>query len=257
MYKRSFTIEECHLSLPVKGSKTYRLVHQVSMSKQKKITNRFIREVVVRMRKMDGSDTTREITMVTKELLLKMGGNASVNNRLASKLATVYDRVHLTLFHDGRILSINNLEEIQNQWKRISAEIFQDYNGREIHMLLSKTAIKLNSEKAVIKEIKQYNFFGLLLKEMYGTFNDNTPVSKLLLLPTSPSPTEIREHIILKEKTLGHVGLQCLLDKKELDDILYSGIFRFNIETSWLLNAKVQVSEKERNSIFELIEIED
>ncbi|KAA1242357.1 hypothetical protein [Aquimarina sp. RZ0] len=256
-HRRSFTIDECQLIFPKKGIRQYSIINEVSLIKDKVIKNVFTRDVSLEVLESLQGDSVRVVSLKTHSLQLLMNGEASGNNTLANTLATVYDELILKIRYDGSISTIINLEYIQERWKLISQDIRTSYSGREIKRLLEKIASKLNSEELVIQEIQQYNFFGLLLKEIYGTFDNITPIRKKQWVSTFAKSLEIEEEIFLEEINDEMVSLVCSYNKKEKQDISYSGIFRFNKETNWLENAEVQLSEQNRSSLFRVTQIEE
>lgn len=255
-HTRSFAINECQLIFPKKGIRQYRISNEVSLIKDKVIKNGFTRDVSLNVLESLKDDTVRVVSLKTHSLKLVMNGVASGNNTLARELATVYDELILKVRFDGSISEIINLEHIQEKWKMISKEIKINYNGREINKLLEKIAFKLHSQELVIQEILQYNFFGLLLKQVYETFDNGKPIVIKQHLPTYPKSLEINECIVA-EIDNENVLLGCSIDKKEKQDISYSGMFRFNKETNWLQSAEVQVSEQNRSSLFRVTQIEE
>jgi hypothetical protein len=254
-HKRSFTIDECQLIFPKDGMRQYRIVNEISLLKTKPIKNVFTRNLSLTVLESLQGDSIRIVSLKTHSLQLLMNGEAAANNALASILATVYDQLVLKIRYDGSISEILNLDNIQNKWNTISNQIASSYSGREINRLLEKIASKLRSEKLVIQEIQQYNFFGLLVKEIYGTFNNASPVVKKQKLTTFTKKLE--EDIFLEEIDKNRILLNCSLSKKENKDISYSGFFRFDTETCWLQDAEVQLSEPNRNSIYRVTQIEE
>lgn len=255
-HKRSFTIDECQLIFPKKGICQYRIINEVSLIKGKVIKNIFTRDVSLDVLESIQGDSVRVVSLKTNSLQLVMNGEASGNNTLANKLATVYDELILKIRFDGSISEIANLDHIQEKWKIISKEIITNYSGRKIKKLLEKIDSKLRSEELVIQEIQQYNFFGLLLKKIYGTFDNITPVVNKQYLPTYPKTMEVNECILVEETDDKKVLLGCSMDKKEKQDISYSGMFRFNKDKNWLECAEVQLSEQNRSSLFRVTQIE-
>ena len=253
----SFAINECQLIFPKKGIRQYRISNEVSLIKDKVIKNGFTRDVSLDVLESLKGDSVRIVSLKTNSLQLAMNGEASRNTALASKLATIYDELVLKIRFNGIISSIINLEHIQDKWKIISKEITASYKGREIKKLLEKIASKLRSEELVIQEIQQYNFFGLLLKKIYGAFDNITPVVNKLNLSTYLDIIKITEHILVEEIDNHTVLLRCSYDKEEKEDLLYSGMFRFNKTTNWLENAEVHLSEQNRNSLFRVMQIEE
>lgn len=74
----------------------------------------------------------------------------------------VYDWIEICVNPQGKVISIENKEELKATWKEIRKRLLNDYNGKATENYLSKIDKQLNVDGRVLQCIYSYLNFGLI-----------------------------------------------------------------------------------------------
>ncbi len=189
------------------------------------------------------------IIIQTLSLKLFLDKDANRNRKIAELLASVYSTLRLRVKPDGSTIAIDNLEEIDAQWKQIKKELNYEYKGLEIKRLINGLDIRFSNENLILEEILEYTFFGLLLNPIFQHYNTEMTKSMPRVLKWGDRKITIEEYLILHDIDEADARIWILLDKKKQSDgiSLYKGYYELNTDTFCLNKAELIIGTAEKD----------
>lgn len=73
-----------------------------------------------------------------------------------------YDWIQVRVNAKGKILSIENKDELKKRWVRLKESILKDYKGATVERALNKIDNRFGTEDQIVSAVSQYFYFGLL-----------------------------------------------------------------------------------------------
>lgn len=128
------------------------------------------------------------------------------NSRRLSKAAEfirrvnyVYDWMQVRINAKGKLLSIENKQELKDGWERLRGSILADYKGDVVEYALMKIDKRLETEDEIWSAIYQYIHFGLLFPHIPQSHDEGWENERLIEF--SEYENEKFEEHITHEKT--------------------------------------------------------
>jgi len=78
------------------------------------------------------------------------------------RLMLRYDFIQPKVTAEGKIISVENIKELQNTWQRLKKTILEDYEGDVAVDYIKEIEEKMMTQNFLLSPISQYFFFGLL-----------------------------------------------------------------------------------------------
>lgn len=179
-------------------------------------TQLFERTLFVRYLKETGRDSTfynaelkmhfQDISAIAYLYEIETAEFQVTNSKRLSKAAEflrrtnyVYDWIQIKINAKGKLLSIENKQELKERWKRLRSSILADYKGGVVEHALMKIDKRLETEDNIWSAIYQYFHFGLLFPHI-PQFHDKDWENKRIIEFSEYENEKFEEHIVY-EKT--------------------------------------------------------
>lgn len=127
----------------------------------------------------------------------------------------MYDWIQLRVNKKGKVLSVENKEELTDQWQKIKESLLSDYKGKEVDKYLEEIDRRVEDGKMFWGAVSQYFHFGLLfphIPQVHGQQWDN----KRLIEFSEYEEEQFEEHIVFEK--LENSSRMYSLDVKPLGD---------------------------------------
>ncbi|TPN85420.1 hypothetical protein [Aquimarina algicola] len=260
MIRYKFNIEEAGLELPKNGVETYTLDSFYPVNYSKSITCNCKKEVIVEITSKEETPYMRYLHIYVSHSYFKFSEGSLAMRDILKKVASIYNRIRISISHQGEIKSIDNIEELQEKWKEIKSYIAERYKGEYVERFVQKTDETLADESKIIEEIASYTHFGLLLKPLYQQYSSEKSIILPQQLQTRYGKIVVDQKISLTSvEDTGQVKLNLSAQHPKKEEYINAEeSFTFlQQKNSWIESAAISINEnygrKVYNSNFSII----
>ncbi len=209
MIQHKFKIEEAILSLPKQGEERYIMKTSYPINYLKNIYCSIKREFSIKIKSQEGRSHMRLITINVYDSNFIFSEGSFAMQDILTRVAKIYSNLELKISYKGEIITINNIEELQEKWQTTKRYIQEKYKGNQVNRFIYKTDQTISSEALIIKELSLYKNFGAVLKPIYQNYNSDQYQVIQQNIPTKSGIMCIDEQFLLDSiQENGHIKLQ-------------------------------------------------
>jgi hypothetical protein len=111
---------------------------------------------------MDDSKLTTIYEIELHKICLTLSKTLEKANDFTHRLILRYDYIQPKVNTQGKVVSVQNTKELQDNWQQLKAKISDDYEGEVVVEYLKEVEEKIMTQNFVLSPMSQYFFFGLL-----------------------------------------------------------------------------------------------
>ncbi|AXT50283.1 hypothetical protein D1818_05355 [Aquimarina sp. BL5] len=245
--KYKFRTQEIQLNIPREGTHKYLIESTNFINYSGEIRCSHKKEVSFSIQYNEDQPYIRFVQIEIQNDSFKFSDGSFAMQDIIKRTASVYKKLHLQVSYKGQILSIDNIEELQENWHKTKMYFESKYKGNQIQRFILKTDTILNSEEEIIKDISLYHNFGGLIKSMYQKYSSDSCSNTSQYLSTKYGKINTEEDVLLqsaKETEDVQLQLQSHYPKNE-EYVSVNGTYNFKgILESWLQRAVISSIEK-------------
>ncbi len=249
MSRRLFdlTIKEWQGSFPKEGTSHFIFSATINKGTNSVLTKNMLREFTVFCESNDDNGFSRTVVLKTNNSDVKKNAGSSSVTTLLNTLFSVYDTTTLKVKFDGTILKIENHLQILKDWKKIKKCIEEEYKGNFIRRFIRSVDSRLETEEKMIRDINSFENFGLLFHPIYGKYDNISNIVKEFEFVGINKKYLIRENIKIAELNDTNVILKVKNDKKNSDQLSYSGSYTIHSSSQWIEKVVINIKESYNN----------
>jgi hypothetical protein len=189
-----------------------------------------------------------KITTIYEIEFYKIGLTLSETLEKASdftrRLMLRYDSIQPKVNAQGKVVAVQNIAELKNDWQLLKAKILEDYEGDAVVDYLNEMEEKMQTQNFVLSPMSQYFFFGLLFPGI-PVFHSND-WKKTRHIEISDYEEELFQETISFDKETEDIKLYRISGNTSPDSKLtledFSGLIRVKKEDFLPLQADVTIA---------------
>ncbi|MBQ4805577.1 hypothetical protein J8L88_22125 [Aquimarina sp. MMG015] len=245
--KYRFRTQEIQLNIPKQGMNKYLIESTNFINYSGEIRCSRKKEVSLSMEYNEDQPYIRFVNVEIENDNFQFSDGSFAMQDIIKRTASVYNKLNLQVSYKGQILSIDNMDELQEKWSKIKMYFESKYKGNQIQRFILKTEAILNSEEEIIKDISLYHNFGGLIKSIYQKYSSDSCSITSQYLSTKYGKVSTEEDVLLQSaKETEDIQLQLQAHyPKNKEYVSVNGTYNFKgILESWLQRAVISSIEK-------------
>jgi hypothetical protein len=159
-------INEVKILLPTEvGVKKYRFKEVTTIiHKKKPRTKTIIREVEIRFSGMENDLWRYQLVVVKQDVIKSNEGSTTI----IEKKASIFNELKVYVNHQGTIVSLLNLKQLQDNWQVVREELLSKHEGGALLDFLADTDDWVANEQNILQYITSKEMYGLYFNSCWG-----------------------------------------------------------------------------------------
>ncbi|MBW1295645.1 hypothetical protein [Aquimarina litoralis] len=245
--KYTFRTQEVQLKIPKQGIRRYLIETKNYINYSGAIRCDRKKEINISIEEDEEQPYIRSVKIEIEKDTFKFSDGSFAMQDIIKRTASVYETISLELSYKGKIVAIQNIEDLQQRWSSLKEYLTAKYKGDQVERFIQKTDDILNSEDEIIKDLLLYQNFGGLLKSIYQKYSSDTCSQTSQYLTTKYGKVTTKEEFLLQsanETEDVQLQLQSHYPEKE-EYVSVNGTYNFSgLKESWLKRAVISCIEK-------------